>query len=137
MFDDLTNNDAWVLGKSITGTYYSAHFDYKYSNENAYRFGAEVGTLIILLKGGLVQFVMYMLILLFAIYRCMLYSKSKYVVLIGLVLLSHYVLLFIEEIPRYDLYNIAMWVFMGISFVAPNDEYDDDWFEERFDLVFL
>lgn len=136
VFDDLTNNDAWVFGKSITGTYYSDYFDNKYSNEKEYRFGAEVGVLYFLLKGGLVQFVLYMLILLIAIYRCLFFSKSRYAVLIGLVLLSHYVLLFIEDIPRYDLYNIAMWIFTGLAFAVTKEECGDDWFEERFNSIF-
>ena len=136
VFDDLTDNDAWVLGKSITGTYYSNYFDNKYSTEKEYRFGAEVGVLFFLLKGGLIQFVLYMLILLIAIYRCLFFSQSKCVVLIGLVLLSHYVLLFIEEVPHYDLYNIAIWLYVGMASSASIEEQDEASLEEKFDLIF-
>ena len=117
-------------------TIVSDYFDNKYSTEKEYRFGAEVGVLFFLLKGGLIQFVLYMLILLIAIYRCLFFSQSKCVVLIGLVLLSHYVLLFIEEVPHYDLYNIAIWLYVGMASSASIEEQDEASLEEKFDLIF-
>lgn len=134
VFEDLTENNAWIFGKGISGTYYSSFFDHKDGLEN--RFGAEVGLLYSLLKGGIIQAVLYMVILLIAIYRCLIRSNSKCVVLLGLILLSHYVLLFVEEIPHYDLYNIATWFYMGMACSISLEEQEDEWCEEQFNLMF-
>lgn len=133
VFEDLTENKAWIYGKGINGTYYSSFFDRKDVMEN--RFGAEVGLLYYLLKGGVIQIVLYLLLLLWANYRCMM-SNKRFFVLLGLVLISHYVLLFIEEVPHYDLYNIAIWLYVGMASSASIEEQDEASLEEKFDLIF-
>lgn len=136
VFEDLTSNDAVVLGKGINGTYYSSYFDNKYSIEKENRFFVEVGLLFFILKGGLIQAVAYLLILIAAIYVCLVRTRSKFVSLIGFVLLSRYVLFFVEDLPRYDLYNITMWMYMGLALSVANMDLDDVWFEEKFDAIF-
>ncbi len=136
VFEDLTENNAWIYGKGINGTYYSAYFDHKYSTENEYRFGAEVGMLFFLLKGGIIQAVLYLLLLLWATYRCVVLSENKYIILLGLMLLSHYVLLFVEEVPHYDLYSIVMWFYIGAACSVSQEEQDEEWCEEQFNLMF-
>ena len=137
VFDDLTESKAWLLGKGINGTYYSSYFDQKRVNADAAdRILVEVGFLDYLLKGGLVQTILYMLLLLLAIFNCYYRSSSKSMVLIGAILLAHYVLLFVEDVPRYDLYNFAMWFCIGMSFSPTLLEQDDDFFLEQIDLIF-
>lgn len=138
LFEDLTDNKAWIFGKGITGTYHSEYFDDKYSDVIAERFVVEVGWLFCLLKGGLIQTILYMILLVVASYRCMFRSNNRFLVLLGLILLSHYILLFVEELPRYEVYNIAMWVYIGMAFVlTSDDEYDEDWCVEQFNTMFL
>ncbi len=134
VIEDMNDNDAWIYGKGINGTYYSSFFDKK--DGLADRFGPEVGLLYFLLKGGIIQVVLYLSLLLWAIYRCMVISNERYKIIIGLVLISHYVLLFIEEVPHYDLYNIAMWIYIGLAFAFTREEQDDEWCEEQFNLLF-
>lgn len=136
VIEDLTENDALILGKGINGTYYSSYFDDKYSHEGEIRFIVEVGGLVYLLKGGLVQVILYMFLLIMAIYKCLLQSNAKFGVLLGLVLLSRYVLLFIEDMPIYDFYNIVMWLYIGFAFSITYYQVDDDWFEEQFNNIF-
>lgn len=134
VFEDLTENNAWIYGKGINGTYYSSFFDHKDALEN--RFGAEVGLLYSLLKGGIIQAVLYLLLLIWAAYRCIILSDQKYIILLGLVLLAHYVLLFIEEVPHYDLYSIVMWCYVGVACSVSHEEQDEEWCEEQFNLMF-
>ena len=136
IFQDLTDNDAWVFGKGINGTYYSSYFDNKYSLEKENRFLAEVGFLDFLLKGGIFQTILYWLLMIAAIFVSFFRSSNKFAVLLGLVIMSHYVLLFVEDVPRYDLYNIAMWFYIGLAFSLSDKEIDDEWCEEQFYLLF-
>lgn len=137
IFDDLTDNDAWILGKGINGTYYSPFFDQKHIDSDAAdRKLAEVGFLDYLLKGGLVQAILYSLLLILAIYYCYFHSNSRSMVLIGSILITHYVLLFVEDVPRYDLYNFAMWFCIGMAFSPALLEHDDEFFQDQFDLIF-
>lgn len=129
LFEDLTNNDAWLLGKGLNSTYYSAYFDQKHIvADSAYRNATEVGFLNYLLKGGIIQAVLYLALLLIAIFNCYFRSNSRAMVLVGSILLAHYVLIFIEEIPKYDLYNIAIWICIGMSFSSTLLEKEDDFF---------
>lgn len=137
VFDDLTNSEAWLLGKGLNSKYYSSYFDQKNvdadaSNRNA----TEVGILNYLLKGGLIQAGLYLSLLLIAIFNCYFRSNSRAMVLVGSILLAHYLLIFFEEIPRYDLYNVAIWFCIGMSFSPTLLEQDDEFFQDQIDLIF-
>lgn len=137
VIEDLNESDSWIFGKGINGTYYSSSFDLKNASEHAYnRMLAEAGFLDFMLKGGLVQTILYELILILAIFNCFFKANSKAMVLIGSVLLAHYVLLFVEDIPMYDIYNAVMWLFVGMAFSPGLLDSDDSFFEERFQHVF-
>lgn len=137
VFEDLTENDSWILGKGINGTYYSHYFDTrKVEVDAANRKFAEVGFLDFLLKGGIIQTTLYIILLLIAIFRCFFRSNSRTMVLMGLVLLAHYMFLFVEDVPRYDLYNISLWMYMGLAYTASNMERDDTHYIEQINHVF-
>lgn len=138
VFDDLTDNNAWVLGKGINGKYYSWYFDRKIvnSNEDANRVLVEVGILDSLLKGGLVQTILYLLLLSIAIFNCFFQSNSRVMVLVGLILLTHYIFLFIEDVPRFDLFNVCMWFCIGMSFSYDILDRNEQYFIERFLQMF-
>jgi len=137
VFEDLSDNDAWIFGKGINGTYYSSYFENtKNSNEVSDRVLAEVGMLDFLLKGGIAQTVMYLLLLLIAVFKCFFFSNSRAMVLVGLILLIHYVFLFIEDVPRFDLFNVCIWFFIGMTFSPEVLEKDDQYFEDKFSLLF-
>ena len=137
IFDDLTENDAWLWGKGINGRYYSAYFDQsKKATESSERILSEVGFLDFLLKGGIVQTSLYLLLLMVAVFKCFFQSNSRAMVLIGLILLVHYVLLFVEDVPRFDLYNVSMWFCVGMAFSPAYLMKDDSFFEEHINLSF-
>lgn len=138
VFDDLTRNKAWLLGKGINGKYFSDYFASKHTDagESEERIQSEVGFLNILLKGGIAQTVLYLLLLIIAVYNCLFRSDSKFMLIIGLVLLTHFVMLFIEEYIKYDLYNVTMWFFIGMAFSPTCLTRDDEYYEEQINIVF-
>lgn len=132
LFEDLSENDAWLLGKGLNGTYYSSYFDRKNVDADiADRKGVEVGVLNYLLKGGIVQSILYLLLLVWSSYSCLFQSNSKAMMLVGFILLAHYIFLFVEEVPRYDIYNITIWFYIGLGFSNTLLEREEDYFEER------
>lgn len=138
VFDDLTNNDAWTFGKGINGKYYSDYFASKHtdSGDNEERIQSEVGFLNILLKGGQIQTVLYTILLALAVYNSFFRSNSKFMLILGLILLTHFVLLFMEEYIKYDLYNILIWMLIGMALSPSCLEKDDDYFEEQLNTLF-
>ena len=138
VFDDLTEHNAWVYGKGINGKYYSDYFASRKleGGDDPNRVQSEVGMLNILLKGGIVQAVFYLLILVMSIYNCFFRSNTKFMLIIGLVLLSPFFLLFVEEYVKYDFYNIMIWLFIGMSFSTSILNSEDEVFEEQFNDLY-
>lgn len=137
VFADLTNNHAWLLGKGINGTYYSEYFSSaKEGGDAENRIISEVGFLNLLLKGGTIETIGYMFFLIFAIFNCFFRSDSKFMLVVGLVLSSHFVLLFVEEFMKFDAYNLMMWILVGMSFSSEYLTKEDTCFEEHFNAIF-
>ena len=138
VFDDLTNNDAWIFGKGINGKYYSDYFASKHTEggDHEERIQSEVGFLNILLKGGQIQTLLYIILLALAVYNSFFRSNSKFMLILGLILLTHFVLLFMEEYIKYDLYNILIWMLIGMALSPSCLEKDDDYFEEQLNTMF-
>ena len=138
VFDDLTDNDAWIFGKGINGKYYSDYFASKHTEggDHEERIQSEVGFLNILLKGGQIQTLLYIILLALAVYNSFFRSNSKFMLILGLILLTHFVLLFMEEYIKYDLYNILIWMLIGMALSPSCLEKDDDYFEEQLNTVF-
>ena len=71
-----------------------------------------------------------------AVYNSFFRSNSKFMLILGLILLTHFVLLFMEEYIKYDLYNILIWMLIGMALSPSCLEKDDDYFEEQLNTVF-
>lgn len=113
VFDDLIKNKKLIFGKGANGKYYSRYFKYA-EGDNENRLTVEVGVLFFLLKGGLIAVILNLVIVMMAIYYAFFRSDNYYVVALGFVLLVHAILLFIENIPIYSLYNIIIWFYIGL-----------------------
>ena len=80
--------------------------------------------------------VLYSILLVLAVYNCFFRARSKFMLIVGLILLTHFVLLFVEECVKFDLYNIVIWLMIGMTFSPSCLEREDDYFEEQFSVLF-
>lgn len=115
VLNDLTGNSRLIHGKGANGTYFSKYFKQtKQDTDN--RLSVEVGILAILLKGGLIAVFLNLTIFFIAVYLAFFRSASTFLAGIGLMLLVHTLLLFVENLVSYSFYNATVWFFTGICF---------------------
>lgn len=113
VYEDLVKNNQLLFGKGANGTYYSNYFNTARGDSDT-RLTVEVGALAILLKGGLVALILYVLLLFTAIYYAFFRSNNYYIVGIGFMLFIYTILLFIENLISYSSNNLFVWFFIGI-----------------------
>ncbi len=112
VYSDMKRTHSLLFGKGSSGTYYSPFFHYTKGDSDT-RLTVEVGILALLLKGGIIAVVLNLLLLYIAIYQSLFKSNNKYVMWIGFMLLVHTLILFVENLLSYDLYNFSIWFFIG------------------------
>lgn len=115
VLDDLKHSNTIWLGKGINGRYYSPYFS-RNMGDNENRSNPEVGLLSYLLKGGVVYTVIIFLLFFFAIIRTLSFKDNIMAQIFGMLILQHFFLLFIENIPQYTMYNFVIWCVMGFAF---------------------
>ena len=113
VFDDLVHNGNLIFGKGANGTYFSNYFNTA-GGDTDNRLSSEVGILALLLKGGLLAVFLNLTVLIIAIYLSFFQSNNYFLVGIGFMLLIHILLLFVENLINYNMYNFLIWFFIGI-----------------------
>ena len=110
VFQDLKINKALLLGKGLNATYASEAFQ---------TFGrpmVEVGFLQILLKSGIVGVILYLAVIIRAIYLSLGKSTSVHLKSLGLLLSGYVIMLFIENVIAYNLLNVLVWIIVGMCY---------------------
>jgi hypothetical protein len=125
VISDLVNTGHLMFGKGGSGTYFSSYFQ-ETGEDTDTRLTVEVGFLAYLLKGGMLAALLNVTLLLYASYLAVYKSKSRYVKWLGFLLITHVLLLFVENLVSLDLYNLCIWLFVGVcsskEFQSMNDE---------------
>jgi len=103
VFHDLQLNQAFVFGKGLNAGYESDSF------QTFSRQVVEVGFLQILLKSGIIGFLLYISVIFSAIFKALGDSRSIFVKALGLLLASYILLFFVENVIAYNLLNIIIW----------------------------
>ncbi len=118
--EDFNHAQSWIFGKGLLGSYYSEIMDKAQSlglySDNANRVGVEVGFLQYILKGGILALLIYILILWTAIFRAIKFSKNKFMQIVALIIASRFFVSCIGEYPWFNLYNVFIWIFIGMTF---------------------
>ena len=126
VLQDMQISKTFIFGKGINGGYVSDSFD------TFNRTAAEVGFLQILLKSGIVGFLIYMALFISAIFKALNKSKNLFMKYLGL-LLSFYVLMFfIENILAFNLFNIIIWIVVGMCHSERLRDLNDEEIRELF-----
>ncbi len=106
VFQDLKMKNDFVFGGGVTAGYRSYR--------NLERRAVEVGFLQMMLKVGTVGVLVYMALIISAIYKAINRAKSKFFTGLGLLLASYVILFFIENVLAFDLLNIVIWLVIGM-----------------------
>jgi len=129
IFDDLIHNDHFLTGKGSGGTYFSPYFFFS-GHDIDQRFTSEVGLLALLLKGGVIGVFLNLCLFLTAMFLAFYRANNYYVSAIGFMLLVHVLILFVENLVSYNLYNYAIWFFVGICLSSEIRSLNDDQIKE-------
>ncbi len=108
VFQDLNYNNAFLFGKGLNGGYLSEAF------QTYNRPVVEVAFLQIIIKTGIVGFLLYAAIIISAIFKALSSSKNMFIRSLGLLLVSYMILIFIENQIAYNLLNVIIWVVVGM-----------------------
>ncbi|MFL0681960.1 MAG: hypothetical protein ACJLTB_01840 [Algoriphagus aquaeductus] len=113
VLEDLILSENLIFGKGSSGTYFSEYFQTT-GDDTDTRLTVEVGILALILKGGVISFVLNLLILLYASYIALVRFRGNEILnWIGFFLLIHILLLFVENLISFNLYNLCLWIFIG------------------------
>ncbi len=107
VFQDIRVNKSIIFGKGLNAGYDSPSFR-TYRREVV-----EVGFLQILMKTGIVGFLLYSFIIGSAVYKAIVRSNNLFIKTMGLFLTSYFIMLFIENQIAYNMLNIIVWIVIG------------------------
>jgi hypothetical protein len=108
VFQDLSYNKAFLLGKGMNAGYLSEAFQ-TYS-----RPVVEVSFLQVILKTGIIGFLLYVSIIVSAIFKAIGKAKNLFIKSLGLLLASYLIMMFIENQIAYNLLNVVIWLVVGM-----------------------
>ena len=113
-------SDNFVFGRGMNGEYYFPSeeqvIDNVVENEVEYRHIIENGFLQLLLTGGIVQIVLFLMLLLPAAFFGIFKSSNQLTMACGFMIFLWIVDMFIFGLPRLSLHYILIWICVGICF---------------------
>jgi len=123
LFQDMSQSELWI-GRGAMGTYYSPYFDYigqqGLEGDSETRSVNEVGYLEMILKGGYVMMLLYILILLPAAFLGIFKSKNIISKMCGYFILAYLIVWGISYYPIYSAEYILLWMATGTAISGKN-----------------
>lgn len=113
MIADMSDTD-WIIGKGVSGEYYCPNIDV--NDVTGYRSVIETGYLEIMLKGGAVSLVMYLLIAFPAIFLGLFKSKNILSKASGMWILLEIIYIYPIVVTGFDMRNLIYWIGIGICY---------------------
>lgn len=108
VFQDMKSNNAFVFGKGLNAGYYSESFR-TYSRPIV-----EVCFLQLLLKTGIVGVLLYLTVILIALFKALKRAQNLFIKSLGILLASYIIMMFIENQVAYNLLNVVIWIVVGM-----------------------
>lgn len=112
-YDDMKTND-WIMGRGIYGTYLCPGIDNGIFND--YRSVIETGYLNIILKGGIIELGLLLLIAIPAIIKGIFFSKNYLAKACGAWVFLWVISLYPATLDSFNLDYIMVWIAIGICF---------------------
>lgn len=123
LINDFDQTNAWVFGKGILGTYFSPEMlrasKAGTTADSINRLITECGWLLLILKGGIINAVLYGATQVYII-RTALKHKERIYKIFVIILLVHFVLMFVSFSIYFDLQNVFYWIIAGCCLVPPS-----------------
>lgn len=110
-YKDMNQLEDWILGRGMNGTYRSLQLS---DVDKINRSIVETGYLNLILHGGLLMLIPYVIILLFAFYKGWFFSKNIFVKACAVYVLYHAILLLLSGHLRLTLECFVLFVFVRI-----------------------
>lgn len=111
----IMRDSSFVIGEGGGAAYETEIFSHITLNDRG-RYNSEVGFLNVLLYAGFIGVILYASALAYAVYYAINHSRNFLCKLLGLFLAFHWVIFFIEDIPRMDLNCFVIWIAVGLCF---------------------
>ena len=137
VISDVVKNKSLLFGKSPSKGYYSKFFAERNAGgfHNGTRYRSEVHLLNILLHYGLFGALLYVILLLNISYLGLFKSNNILAKMLGLLILSRYLLSFLEEFTQFDVNFYFFWLIAGLlsskSFRSMSNYEVKMWFSEK------
>lgn len=112
MAEDLTNDNAWLLGKGAFSHYHSFFFDDGGKSKYG-RISSEVPFLNYLLRGGILYVVFYFGLLILAAYNAIWKGKNKFIQSVGIIVIGWYLNSFVGDLTGCRFYHLAFFLLVG------------------------
>lgn len=134
LFSDMEEGEQ-LVGRGALGKYYSPYFNGLKEQgitggDAAYRSSSEIGYLHMILKGGYVMMLLYLLILLPAAYLGIFKSKNRLARMAGYYILNYLIMFLLIHPPEYRLGFLILWMAVGTVISKPFRELSDRDVEE-------
>jgi hypothetical protein len=113
-YNDMSTMD-WIIGKGINGQYYCPGIDEGY-RVTVYRSAIETGYLQIILRGGIISLVLFVLVALPASFMGLFKSRNMLCKAAGLWILLFMIYSYPMTIHWFILTNILIWISIGLCF---------------------
>ncbi|MFT6919005.1 MAG: hypothetical protein ACJA2G_001640 [Cognaticolwellia sp.] len=107
------NDSSYLFGQGAASGYESDYF-IESELSDAGRFFSEVGFLNTLLHSGIIGVVFYCCILFLAVFYGINRSNNSLTALFSILLMFHWLLFFVESVPKYDALTFSIWFLIGL-----------------------
>lgn len=124
-YNDLSTLD-WIIGKGIDGKYYAPNISLDYGKFVLYRREIETGYLQIILKGGLISLVLYLLITIPAIFIGLFSSKNILAKASAIWIFLHTLFLYPSYVNMFSFSYLMIWISVGICYSKTIREKSDE-----------
>jgi phosphatidylserine synthase len=129
LFADMGTQD-WVIGKGLKGDYYCPYVDE--DDITGYRDSIETDYLNIILKGGVINLGLLLLILVPAIFKGLFYSRNTLSKAAALWILLWMICLYPANVATFTLNYILVWISVGICYSRDIRNMPDEVLKEYF-----
>lgn len=130
VFQDLKYSKTFILGKGMNAGYQSEAF------QTYNRPIVEVCFLQLILKIGIIGFVLYITVIISAIFKALSKGRSLFIKSLGLLLVSYLIMMFIENQIAYNLLNVIIWIVIGMCHSSELRDLSDNEIRDLFKMPY-
>ncbi len=124
-YQDLKLQD-WILGKGINGEYFCPGVEEGIGRISIYRKVIETGYLQVILNGGIISWILFLLIAIPAVFKGLFRSKNVLSKAASIWIISFLLYMYPGTMNSFSLYYMLVWVSIGICFSDDIIKKDDE-----------